>query len=95
MKNNTITLTNEKLKGQFYTPEFIINNILDLAGYYGESIIRKHVIDNSCGDGAFLVLIVTRYCDEFLKFNSDLNTLSEELLNYIQDRKSTRLNSSH
>lgn len=83
MKNNTITLTNEKLKGQFYTPEFIINNILDLAGYYGESIIRKHVIDNSCGDGAFLVLIVTRYCDEFLKFNSDLNTLSEELLNYI------------
>ena len=24
---------------------------------------KKHIIDNSCGDGAFLCEIIKRYCD--------------------------------
>lgn len=76
-------MTVEKLNGRFYTPEFIVENVLDLSGYHGQSILKKHAIDNSCGDGAFLVAIVKRYCNEFLKFNNDLQTLSEELSTYI------------
>lgn len=78
-----VTKSTEKLSGRFYTPEYIVNNILDLSSYYGNTILRKHVIDNSCGDGAFLVAIVGRYCDEFLKTSRDLCSLSEELSAYI------------
>lgn len=83
MSSETVTLSTEKLNGRFYTPEFIVNNILDLSGYHGQTILKKHAIDNSCGDGAFLVAIVDRYCNEFLKINNDLRMLSEELSTYI------------
>ncbi|MDE6060727.1 MAG: SAM-dependent methyltransferase, partial [Clostridia bacterium] len=83
MKSETLALSAEKLKGRFYTPEFIVNNVLDLSSYHGQSILKKHAIDNSCGDGAFLVAIVDRYCNEFLKISSDLQSLSEELSTYI------------
>ena len=83
MKAEAITLSEEKLNGRFYTPEFIVNNVLDLSNYHGQTILKKHAIDNSCGDGAFLVAIVNRYCNEFLKNSIDLQTLSEELSTYI------------
>ena len=83
MHDELVTLSTEKINGRFYTPEFIVNNILDLSGYHGQSILKKHVIDNSCGDGAFLIVIVDRYCNEFLKLNNDLRILSEELSEYI------------
>lgn len=83
MRTRHIAISSEKLKGCFYTPEFIVNDILDLSGYQGQTILKKHVIDNSCGDGAFLVTVVKRYCDEFLKTDNALQTLSEELSTYI------------
>ena len=83
MKTETMMASEEKINGRFYTPEFIVNDLLDLSGYYGQAILKKHVIDNSCGDGAFLVTIVDRYCKEFLKSNDDLRMLSEELAVYI------------
>ncbi|MCL2350113.1 MAG: SAM-dependent methyltransferase [Defluviitaleaceae bacterium] len=55
-------MSNKKTKGRVYTPNYIVNNILDLCGYEGEGILDKHVIDNSCGDGAFLVEVVRRFC---------------------------------
>lgn len=73
----------EKSNGRFYTPEFIVNSILDMSNYCGCTILRKHVIDNSCGDGAFLVVIADRYCREFLKTCNDLQVLSKELSEYI------------
>lgn len=78
-----LNISTEKLNGRFYTPEFIVNNILDLASYYGRAILKKHVIDNSCGDGAFLVAIVDRYCKEFLKTSSELRTLAGELSTFV------------
>lgn len=83
MKAESLALSTEKLNGRFYTPEFIVNNVLDLSSYHGQTILKKHAIDNSCGDGAFLVAIVNRYCNEFLKTNNDLQILSEELSTYI------------
>ncbi len=51
-----------KKSGRVYTPRFVVETILDLVEYRGPQIIRKHVIDNSCGDGAFLTAVVERYC---------------------------------
>ena len=42
-------LTTSKSNGRIYTPDYIVDNILDLSGYTQNNVIRKHVIDNSCG----------------------------------------------
>lgn len=47
-----------KNRGQVYTPKYLVNIILDIGGYSGKKILKKHVIDNSCGNGAFLCEIV-------------------------------------
>ena len=73
----------EKKHGRVYTPENIVNLILNFGNYIGAEILRKHVIDNSCGDGAFLTNIVDRYCLEFLRTNNDLSILKSELQTYI------------
>ena len=52
-----------KKEGGVYTPLFIVQTVCDLAGYIGEKTYHKHVIDNSCGDGAFLCEIIRRYCE--------------------------------
>ena len=52
----------QKTRGKVYTPEKLVTQILDLAGYYGEAILDKRIMENSCGDGAFLAQIVDRYC---------------------------------
>jgi len=57
----------KKTKGRVYTPDYIVKNILDMAHYNGAHILKKHVIDNSCGDGAFLCEIVDRYCKNAIK----------------------------
>lgn len=54
-----------KRNGRVYTPDFLVKIILNFGGYRGTKILQKHVMDNSCGDGAFLVEIVRRYCDAF------------------------------
>ncbi len=54
-----------KHHGRVYTPDYLVRTILDFGNYNGKDIVGKHVIDNSCGDGAFLREIVERYCQQF------------------------------
>lgn len=72
-----------KHSGQVFTPDYLVNLILDEAGYLGDTILQKHCIDNSCGDGAFLCEIVSRYINEFLKVSNDLQKLRTEIFTYI------------
>lgn len=72
-----------KQSGQVFTPHYLVCNILDVANYNGKQILQKHVIDNSCGDGAFLCEIVHRYCEEFLIASTDRESLKKELQSYI------------
>lgn len=82
--SNKITDENiKKSKGRVYTPEYIVKAILDMAHYNGENILRKHVIDNSCGDGAFLCETVSRYCEVALKNNVSPKELTFHLETYI------------
>lgn len=73
----------EKSNGRFYTPRFIVQNILDMSGYYGVGIVKKHVIDNSCGDGAFLVEIVKRYCESAKQFGLSNEEIAKDLCLYV------------
>lgn len=55
-----------KSHGRIYTPDYLVKLILDYAGYDTPgNILGKHIMDNSCGDGAFLTEIVKRYCEAF------------------------------
>lgn len=72
-----------KQHGRVYTPDYLVKVILDFGGYDKPNILKKHVIDNSCGDGAFLTEIVRRYCASFLTQKLDLSKLKHELETYI------------
>ena len=65
--------------GQVFTPSNIVKDVLDAAGYKGENILKKHVIDNSCGDGAFLIEIVERYIKSFKKKYKTLDCIEKEI----------------
>lgn len=73
----------KKLSGQVFTPDYLVNLILDEAGYKGVSILQKHCIDNSCGDGAFLCEIVSRYIKAYIEVNKSTEKLPYELFTYI------------
>lgn len=72
-----------KHSGQVFTPEYLVRLILDEAGYNGPGILRKHCIDNSCGDGAFLLEIVRRYSSEYVRLHKSSEGLSDELATFI------------
>ena len=55
MASLTKAYTKEKLNGQIYTPDFIVNKILDNVGYNSKEILGKTILDPACGDGRFLI----------------------------------------
>ena len=46
---------------KIYTPQTIVKEMLLLCGYKGKKILKKHVVDNSCGKSAILSEIVEEY----------------------------------
>lgn len=77
--------------GQVFTPPSVVGLILDYAGYRtenAEAVLKKHVLDNSCGDGAFLCEIVRRYCQCYyanltVGERADVNQLKDDLSCFI------------
>lgn len=73
-----------KESGQVFTPANIVNHILNLCGYIPTNhILKRHVIDNSCGNGAILCEIVKRYCECFFNDSNDTQALKTELETYV------------
>lgn len=71
-----------KDNGRIYTPGEIVNILLDYAGYVSCPFIwKKHVIDNSCGDGQILCGVVRRYIASFS--NPSDWELRDQLKEYI------------
>ena len=56
---------------------------MDLSGYKGKNVLRKHAIDNSCGDGAFLREIVARYCENAINSGLSKQDIKDDLSTYI------------
>ena len=71
----------EKNFGQVFTPQYLVEDILDFADYGGAVILQRHAIDNSCGDGAFLVEMVRRYCVAWRSAHSESE--NEELVRQL------------
>lgn len=72
---------------QVFTPSWMVNLMLNKLQYSGNRVLQKHIIDNSCGKGAFLVEAVDRYCKAYEeKHKHDIinyNQLKIELKTYI------------
>ncbi len=49
-----------KALGEFYTPEPLVETMLDEVGYDG-AVTRRRLLDPACGSGTFLVAAVERY----------------------------------
>lgn len=78
-----VNIKSVKHGGQVFTPQYLVKGILDFASYTSGNILRRHVIDNSCGDGAFLCEIVDRYCRDFLLENKGIDVLKAELEEFV------------
>lgn len=79
MNKNTLV----KNTGQVFTPQYIVCNMLDFCAYRGESILNKHIMDNSCGDGAFLKEITERYIKQALSLGYGIEKIKSVLETYI------------
>ncbi len=66
----------QKLLGQVYTPNFIVNKILDDIGFNSGQILGKRILDPACGDGRFLEEVVRRIINY-----STYEDLTKNLLN--------------
>lgn len=77
----------KKTTGQVFTPKWIVRKMLDMCMYNGTGILDKHLMDNSCGDGAFLTSAVRRYCSAFFirneKSADSYEKLRKDLGTYI------------
>lgn len=71
-------------RNEIYTPITCVKLMLDEIGYNSsEKIFNKNIIDNSCGDGAFLTEIVKRYIYYSKLYNKAEEQIIEELEKYI------------
>lgn len=76
-----ITREERKKLGQFYTPEPVIDYILDQIKYT-KSIDDKKIIDISCGSGGFTTRATNRLINK-LKNNIDKKEVVEKVINNI------------
>lgn len=68
----------EKSKYQVFTPEDMVEEMLDLAGYR-EGVLGKRILENSFGDGRFLLSIVKRYIEEAIYAGHSSDEIRQEL----------------
>jgi len=52
-----------KALGEFYTPQEVVDYILDAVDYEGRKVLDKRLLDPACGSGTFLVTALKRYLE--------------------------------
>lgn len=52
-----------KALGEFYTPDRVVDYILNSLDYEGRQVLRKRVLDPACGSGTFPVTALQRYLE--------------------------------
>jgi adenine-specific DNA-methyltransferase len=75
-------VTNKKINGIVYTPQWIVNLILDNIEYKND-IYDKKIIDPSCGEGNFLIIVVERFLNDSIKNNLNSDKIRKSLCNNI------------
>ncbi|HEB4953365.1 TPA: N-6 DNA methylase [Bacillus cereus] len=68
---------------QIFTPKQYVNHMLDTAEYKGNNILKKYILENSCGEGNILIEIVKRYIVTAENLNYSSKEIKEDLEKYI------------
>ena len=77
-----LRLTGKKANGIVYTPRWIVELILDSVAYT-HGIYDKKIIDPSCGEGAFLMVVLERFLIDCMKHNLSSDEIKVALSNNI------------
>lgn len=72
-----------KTLGQVFTPNWIVEEILDSLNFKESNILDKKIIDPACGDGAFLKIIVKKIINYYLSKKNSLNKIKDHLEKYV------------
>lgn len=72
-----------KQLGQVYTPQWIVDEILDELDYLGSPILKKFVLEPACGQGVFLLVIVARYIQAAQQAGLTTTEIINDLETYI------------
>ncbi len=75
-------VTQKKTHGIVYTPQWIVDLILDNLEYK-DNIYDKKIIDPSCGEGSFLLIVLKRFLMDCIKNNLSSNEIGKLLHNNI------------
>lgn len=80
-------MVKKKKDGKIFTPKPIVKQML-YNELWRHHELDEHIIDHSCGDGAFLCEIVVDYCEaykqEWLRKGMDLKTILETYIHGIE-----------
>ena len=68
---------------QVFTPEHVVDTMFEELEYKGDKIRKKHIIDNSCGNGAILKKIVKKYINVCIMCGLSKGETIKELETYI------------
>lgn len=69
--------------GEFYTPEWLVDLVLDEAGYTGSSTSEKRLLDPCCGSGNFLIHAIARCKEAARQTNETENHILHRILRNI------------
>ena len=68
---------------QVFTPEHVVDTMFEELEYKGDKIRKKHIIDNSCGNGAILKKVVRTYINVCIMCGLSKDETIRELETYI------------
>ena len=68
---------------QVFTPEHVVDTMFEELEYKGDKIRNKHIIDNSCGNGAILKKVVKKYINVCIMCGLSKGETIKELETYI------------
>lgn len=68
---------------QIFTPEHVVDTMFEELEYKGNKIRKKHIIDNSCGNGAILKKVVRTYINVCIMCGLPKEETIRELETYI------------
>lgn len=78
--------------GVVYTKRWVVNLILDVAGYSGSKILNARLCEPSCGEGSFLRAIAERLAKEAKGVDAlNVSTLSPRVISYDLDSNSVAI----
>lgn len=87
---NMITLPLHDKNGAIYTKPWVVELILNLAGYIPEAnLVDLFTIEPAAGNGAFLVPLVKRLVTSCIRQNRSISDIATSLLAYELDEDST------